>query len=176
MASLLSNLKRVRVSALDTYPGNARRGDVETIARSLEKNGQFQPLIVQKSTNHILIGNHTYRAMRRLRWAEADVAFVDVDDDQARKIVLAANRIADLGTYDLDALAELLTQVDDLDGTGYTTDDLTNLLDGEEEDEEPHTKNEGKPKWGVVVYTGDEEQQLTLMTQLIEEGWDCRAL
>ena len=179
MQSLLSRLARVRLSSLETYPGNARRGDVDTIARSLQRNGQFQPLIVQKSTNYILVGNHTYRAARKLRWAELDVAYVDVDDAAARKIVLAANRIADLGSYDLDALAELLTQVDDLDGTGYTTDDLTGLLDDENEEEndnDPTTRESKKPRWGVVVYTQDETQQLELMSQLLEEGWDCRAL
>jgi ParB-like chromosome segregation protein Spo0J len=176
---MLSEIERVRTSELRPYPGNARRGDVKAIATSLRKNGQFQPIIVQKSTGYILVGNHTHKAMQELRWAEASVAYVDVDDETAKRIVLAANRTADLATYDLDALAALVSSVDDLEGTGFTPDDLAGLMsdeptlgDGDEEEGD----DEKLVRYGVVVYTRNEAETLKLMAEMIEKGWDARAL
>lgn len=176
---MLREIHTVGVDNIKPYPGNARRGDVDAIAASLETNGQFQPLIVQESTRYVLIGNHTLRAARKLKWRTIDIAYIDVDDDRARKIVLAANRTADLATYDLDALAILLSEVDDLTGTGYTNDDLAGLQDQDPADDEPGGVSDGqgkKVRWGVVVYCDNESDQLQLMSSLLEEGRDCRAL
>lgn len=124
-------LDRPLLTTLVEYPGNPRRGNVEAIRASLRANGQFQPLVVQVSTRQVLSGNHTLQAMRAEGFAHADVYFVDVDDETARRIVLAANRTADLGTYDNDDLAALLQAFespDGLEGTGYDADDLAALL------------------------------------------------
>jgi ParB-like chromosome segregation protein Spo0J len=177
-AGILGPIERVRTSKLNLYPGNARRGDIDAIAASLEAHGQFQPIIAQLDTDYVLVGNHTLKAARQLRWAEVDVAYVDVSDDKAKRIVLVANRTSDLGTYDLDALATLLTDLDSLDGTGYNDADLTGLLASEEEelsedDEEPPAR---KTKLGVVVYCQSEDEQMQLLTTLLDEGRDARAL
>jgi ParB-like nuclease domain len=131
-------LTQLDLNRLRPYPGNARRGDVDAIAASLQRNGQFQPLVVQRSTSFVLSGNHTMEAMRRLGWQTADAYLVDVDDDTARRIVIAANRTADLGTYDDRALLQLLREVgEDLDGTGYDLDDYDDLLAALEEADDP---------------------------------------
>lgn len=166
----------IRTSELEPYPGNARRGDVDAIAKSLEINGQFQPIIYQASTMYVLVGNHTLRAARKLRWANVEAAPVEVNDEQAKKIVLAANRTADLATYDLDALAALLSDVDDLDGTGFTDADLVGLLDPETGEEGTSKDSERKVRWGCVIYTDDEDQQMATMETLLEQGYNVRAL
>jgi ParB-like chromosome segregation protein Spo0J len=152
---------------------------VEAIAESLKAHGQFQPIIVQKGTQFVLIGNHTLKAARKLRWAEIQACYLDVDDVTAKKIVLVANRTSDLGTYDLDALAGLLSDLDDLTGTGYSDADLVGLLN----DEDPETGDESddesvakSPKLGVIVYCTSEEDQLELLSVLLEEGREARAL
>lgn len=170
------DIERVRTSQLELYPGNARRGDVQAIVSSLKANGQFAPLIVQRSTGYVLSGNHTLLAARELRLAEIEVAYLDVTDEQAKKIVLAANRTADLATYDLDALGELLRSLDDLEGTGYTDADLAGLLE-DDHGEEGDPREEGpRVRYGVVIYCANEEDQLALMETLLEEGHDVRAL
>jgi ParB-like chromosome segregation protein Spo0J len=171
---ILGEIQQVRVHELDNFPGNARRGDVDAIAKSLETFGQFQPIIAQLSTKFVLVGNHTLAAARQLRWAHISVAYVDVDDEMARKIVLAANRTSDLATYDLDALAALLREVDDLEGTGFSPDDLSELMEDEPEVEEKERAS--SKQLGVVVYTDTVERQMELMATLLEEGWEARAL
>lgn len=76
---------------------NPRRGNIDTIAESLERNGQYRPIVVNKPTGEILAGNHTYAAAKRLGWTHIAATFVDVDEDQAARIILADNRTADLG-------------------------------------------------------------------------------
>lgn len=123
--------EKVPIDSLSLYPGNARQGDIGMISESLSVNGQFRPIVVNRSTSEILVGNHTYQAARALGWEEIAVTFVDVDEEEARKIVLVDNRTTDIATYDSDALVELLRSVShDLSGTGFSGDDLDDLLAG----------------------------------------------
>ena len=118
----------VPVGSLSFYPGNPRRGNVGLIAESLKANGLYKPLVVQKSTNYVLAGNHTLMAARDLGYEEIDVVFADVDDEAARRIVLIDNKSADVATYDTDDLAALLADVEDFAGTGFSADDLARLI------------------------------------------------
>ena len=136
-------LERADIADLATYYKNARRGDVGAIAASMQVNGVYRPLVVNRGTHtgrpmEVLAGNHSLMAMRRLaeenpddaRWQRADVYVVDVDEDRATRIVLADNRTSELGGYDDEQLLELVEAVDyDLDGTGYDYDDLDVLRD-----------------------------------------------
>lgn len=123
MHTLMSQIQQVPIADLKFYPGNARRGDVSAVAESLQYHGQFKPIVVQRSTGYVLAGNHTLRAAKEvLNWRTIGVVYVDVDDTQAKKILLADNRTSDLGDYDYDALYQILADVPDPIGTGYTQD------------------------------------------------------
>jgi ParB-like chromosome segregation protein Spo0J len=123
----------VPIDTLVLHPRNARRHKgIAIIRESLEAHGQYRPLVVQRSTNHVLAGNGTLEAMRDLDRTEVDVWFLDVDDDQALKILLVDNRSSDESGYDDDALAELLRELGqdpvELVGTGYSDLDVANML------------------------------------------------
>lgn len=116
------------IKKLKAFPGNPRKGDVTLIAESLDAHGQFRPIVVRKSDNAILAGNHTYKAATSLGWTHVAAVFVDADDEQSRRIVLADNRTGDLGSYSEKGLANLLNSLPDLHGTGYEDRDLDRLL------------------------------------------------
>lgn len=59
--------KQVPVSSLKHHPLNARVGDVGMIVESLEVNGQFRAIGVQKSTGYVVYGNHTSYAFEQLK-------------------------------------------------------------------------------------------------------------
>jgi cysteine synthase len=118
----------VPVDALNFYGKNPRRGDVEAIKESLERNGQYKPITVRAGSNEVLAGNHTLKAALALGWDRIAVTFVDVNDDEAARIVLVDNRTNDLATYDDEALREMLESIPDLVGTGYVDDDLLNMM------------------------------------------------
>lgn len=127
----MQNPVLVALDELDPHPDNPRIGDVGAIMRSLEANGQYRPIVANRRTNRILAGNHTYKAAKRLGWAEIAVAWVDVDEVQEKRIVLVDNRSADVASYDDHALTELLQAVASeatLFGTGYSDDDLDKML------------------------------------------------
>ena len=135
---------------LTPYHRNARQGDTAAIARSLETNGQYRPIVVNLGTHtgrplEVLAGNHTLAAARSLGWDTIAASTIDVDDHQAARIVAADNRLADLGDYDDTLLIELLQGLDgDLDGTGYDDDDLLALLD-EDPQQQADTPDEASP-------------------------------
>jgi DNA modification methylase len=122
----------VALDAIALHPENVRQGDVGAISESLAKHGQYRPIVVQQSTGFILAGNHTYKAAAALGWKKISAVYVDVDDEQARRIMLIDNRLSDLASYDEDALVALLSELaktaEGLDGTGYDGDDLDDLI------------------------------------------------
>jgi hypothetical protein len=143
--------KMVPLDQLRRFPGNAKRGDVETIADSLERNEQYRPIVVNiakggKLGEHrgsftILAGNHTFDAAKRLGWKRIRCWMVEADDARARRINLIDNRAPELGGTDRQALADLLEEARDdggLEGTGYEAEDLDDLLaDAEGQAEAP---------------------------------------
>lgn len=126
-----SQAEDVPLADLKVHPENPRQGDVGALTASLKRFGMYQPVVVQRSTNTVLAGNHRLIAAKQLGDETIPVVYVDVDDETARAILVADNRLSDLATYDDDRLAEVLRAVadgDGLDGTGYDTDDLDALL------------------------------------------------
>lgn len=119
------------VASLVPHPDNPRRGRVDAIAESLSTTGQYRPIVVSRATGHVLAGNHTLRAAIQLGWEKIAVTYLDgLSPDQERRILLADNRTADMGSYDDDALLQVLAdlaETDSLAGTGYTLDDFEDL-------------------------------------------------
>lgn len=120
-------------ATLELHPANPRMGDVGAIVESITSNGFFDPLVVQISSRRVLDGNHRLLAARHLGMPLVPVAWVDVDDDRALRILLVANRANDLASYNDHALAALLTDMAQqtplgLAGTGFADDDLDRLL------------------------------------------------
>lgn len=120
--------RSTQLSALIQHPDNPRKGNVGAIAASIEANGFYGAIIVQKSTNRVLAGNHRLQALLAQGISEAPAIFVDCDDETARRILLADNRTNDLAGYDDEALAKLLQDLPSLDGTGFDSASLDKLL------------------------------------------------
>lgn len=127
--SLLNQVTRVPISEVRVHPRNPRQGDPGKIAESLKQNGQYRPIVVQKSTGFALAGNHTLLGARRLGWSHIDIVLIDVDDVAARRIMLADNKTAEDGSYDMDLIAEALQMIGDIDGTGYSQDEFDDMIE-----------------------------------------------
>ena len=167
----------VALGDLRPFPGNARRGDPAVILQSLVRTGQFRSLIVRDTGDGLVVlaGNHTLQALLAhgpgpcglttttedgelpcalcggQEWKPAArCEIVTCDDATATRINLVDNKAAQAGGWDEEALAELIAGLDgDLAGTGYTDQDLTDLLAAieeayeEEPDEEPEPARTG---------------------------------
>lgn len=124
-------LEMVPVKDLHIHPDNPRHGDIDKIVASINANGFYGAIVVQRSSNRILAGNHRYQAAVRCGMRTIPTIFADVDDIQAKKILLADNRTSDFATYDTNQLQNLLKTVladGDLGGTGFSTADLDKLV------------------------------------------------
>lgn len=118
----------VALDRLRPHPRNPRRGNLEAIQHSITANGFYGAVVAQRSTGYVLAGNHRLLAARGIGLEQIPVMWVDVDDDRAVRILLADNRTNDLASYDEAGLAELLQGLPDLDGTGYDSRAVDELL------------------------------------------------
>ena len=122
----------VDINTIEPHPKNVRQGDIGAISESLKAHGQYRPIVVDRRTNKILAGNHTWKAAKALGWKQISVGFVETkDDDEALRILLADNKANDLASYDDYGLVELLKSLSDTDlglsGTLFTDNELNDL-------------------------------------------------
>lgn len=111
--------------SLSTWPGNPRKGDISVIRESIKHNGFYGALVVQKSSNKVIAGNHRFLAGKEEGMVEFPVVYLDVSDDQAARINLADNRTSDIGEYDNELLLNILQDIENpTDGTGYSKDSI----------------------------------------------------
>jgi DNA modification methylase len=145
---------RVPIESLHPYSRNPRRGNLEAIKASLLAHGQYRPLVARKGSGEVLAGNHTLAAALELGWDSIAATFIEVDDEQAARIVLVDNRTADLGVYDDGELAALLQSLPGLDGTGWDENELARLVaqlqSGDDRDTPP-----GPPPAEPIARLGD---------------------
>ncbi|MFE4329651.1 hypothetical protein ACFRQM_09365 [Streptomyces sp. NPDC056831] len=176
----------IPLDQLTPFPGNAKRGDVGTILASLCRNGQYRSLVVREVEPDryvTLTGNHTTQALAAHGPGDCGMTVkvgdeerpcglcgnepwdpvarcevVTCDEDTARRINLVDNRAAELGTWDEQALAELIGALDDdLGGTGYSDEDLSGLLaaiEGAADEEEPPEPDEEQAPAGPTATPG----------------------
>lgn len=124
--------ERVKISDLTVYPDNPNQGDVGLLMHLLETHGQTRPVVANRRNNRILVRNHVAMAAKQLGWKEIAVAWVDVDSDTERRIVLVDNRSRQLARYNMEDLGSVLSEIglEFLDGTGFTLSDLDDILAG----------------------------------------------
>ncbi|TMR99528.1 ParB N-terminal domain-containing protein [Nonomuraea basaltis] len=122
--------RMVRVDELEPHPDNPHKGDPDVIVGSIGKNKFYGAVLVQKSRMRIIAGEHRWLGAHKAKLKHVPTILIDVDDETAKRIMLADNRLAEYGEYDDAKLAELLSSLPDLDGTGWRDDDLADLLDG----------------------------------------------
>ncbi len=128
----------VDIDSVQTHPKNVRQGDIGAISESLKAHGQYRPIVVDKRTNHILAGNHTWKAAKTLGWTQINAGFIETkNDDEAIRILLADNRTTDIAAYDDAELVDLLKGLAETDegllGTAFdgdALDDLVRIVEG----------------------------------------------
>lgn len=174
------------IGVVQAHPSNPRNGDIDAIAKSIKVNGFVAPIIVQRSTGHIIAGNHRYYALLQLNSEIVPVVWVDMDDLSAKNYMLDDNRTSDLGNYDnanLVAVLEELAEAGRLEDSAYTPYDLEvlkHLVDMPMDDTSdfgswptltftvpPHVK---KAFLGMTSETPDDREKFELLMRLA--GWD----
>lgn len=122
----------MRIDMLQHPEKNVRkhsRKQIEEMKRSLTTFEQFRPIVIDE-TNTILCGNGLVIAMREMGIEEADVIqYEDLTPNQKKKLMIADNQIASLGTDNMEVIEEFIKSLgDDLDVPGYDQETLEMLV------------------------------------------------
>lgn len=101
---------------------------IKEYMRSVEMFGQIRPIVIDEN-NSILAGNGLYDALLQLGRTDADCYVVSgLSETEKKKLMLADNRIFNLGVDDLKAFDEIVLELgDDFDIPGYDAELLQTL-------------------------------------------------
>jgi ParB-like chromosome segregation protein Spo0J len=124
----------------DPNPNVMPEEDFERLVRAVDEQGFLQPVLAREVTHgggrvdlEIIDGVHRTRAARRAGLTEIPVVLIDADDERARVLRLAMNKLR--GELDLSRVAEELAalagagwDVEALTATGYGEEALNDLL------------------------------------------------
>lgn len=165
---------------LKPYERNSRthsRGQVETLARSIREYGFTNPILLAEDGT-IIAGHGRLQAAQALGMDQVPtITLAGLSEAQRRALVLADNRIALDAGWDVEMLrvelADLRSDGFDLSLTGFSLEELDNLLappeDARDPDDAPALPAEAQSKPGDVyvmgshrLIVGDATDQLAL--------------
>src|SRR5215510_11677470 len=122
------------IDSIRPYENNPRLNDaaVDAVAASIREFGFRQPIVVDEA-GVIIVGHTRYKAALKLRLTEVPVhVAVGLTEAQAKAYRIADNQTAQLSGWDCDLLPDELLALQevgfDLDLTGFSADELTELL------------------------------------------------
>jgi ParB-like chromosome segregation protein Spo0J len=173
---------------LKEHPENPNVGDEAVLEESISVNGFYGAIIVQKSTDYIIAGNHRYRIAKRRGLPEIPAIVVDVDDVTAKKIMAVDNESTRKGKDDKAKLEELLSSLPSLDGTGHILASAQETIekestpsasaddDGDGDPEVP--EDEYTPEFGIMISCETAVQQKTRYDWLKRNApdWDVKVV
>lgn len=113
--------KRIKLNTVHGSPRNVRvHTDIQLqeMAKSLRMFGQYRPLVVA-ADGEVIVGNGLYEAMVGLGWTEADALILsrDATDEQKVTLMLADNRLYEIGRTDMEAVEEAIRSIMDEGGS-----------------------------------------------------------
>jgi DNA modification methylase len=169
-------VEMIAISELKPYSNNAKlhpQDQIEKIVRSINLTGFDQPIVVNKEGKDLVIikGHGRLEAAKQMGLKEVPVIVLEVDKEVADKARLIDNKSAE-SEYDLEILiSELQKLSEDLPNTGYSEDELNELIaqleseieieddggfDEEKQDEIPEVENvETRVKLGDIWQLGN---------------------
>lgn len=103
-----------KVEDLKLNPKNPRKNDdaVNTVAKSIEKYGFKNPLIIDEN-NVVWCGNTRLKASKKLGLKEVPcIVASDLTEQQIRELALIDNKSSEIAEWDFDLLGEELLELD----------------------------------------------------------------
>ena len=133
----------VAIDAIQAWDKNPRNNEhaVQSVADSIERFGWGSPIIARKSDGVVIAGHTRLKAAQRLKMDKVLVRYLDLDPAEAAALALADNKIGELADWDDEGLRAVLLELDaedvNLDGLGFTDEELDAMLTAAEMDLEP---------------------------------------
>jgi len=154
----------VPVSMLHLDPANANKGQPDMIVDSLKEFGQHRPIVAQRGSGRVIVGNHTLKAAQALGWSHVSVYWVDDDDTKATRRGIADNATRDRATWDKDALALQVQAVGPV--PGLSDKELKDL------EERLRPKEEEEPSFPIVPRLGEKYSYVVIVAENdVDDAW-----
>lgn len=171
----------VPIDSVRQHPDNPRNGDLDRIVESMSVNGCYAPILVQRSTGYILLGNHRWQALHALGSDKAPVLFTDVTDPVAAlRIMVADNATTDHAQYDpglhAAALSALYASEEGLLGAAVTQEEAMAILTPPPPDVGYALPPSMAGIWQVVLTCESEADALEAQTVLADRGFEAKVL
>ena len=161
-----------KISELHLNEKNPRKNEnaVETVAKSIQKYGFKNPLIID-SNGKIWCGNTRYKASKKLGLKEVPCIIADdLTEEQIREYALLDNKTNELAEWDFDLLGEELADLDlsdfDLDW-GINEDDNSNK-------ERIDKSDKLNDIYEITISCQNENDLENIYNEFIERGYKCK--
>ena len=134
----MSQLIMIDTADLVPWGKNPRVNDhaVDAVIASIEQFGFASPVVAMSSNKMVICGHTRLKAAQKLNLKQIPCHLIDVDEKTAERLAIADNQVGGLSTFDDVKLADILATFDDddLDGLGFSDDEINDLLDLVEEE------------------------------------------
>jgi len=126
------DIQEIEIDKIIPYINNPRKNlNIDKVASSIKEFGFQQPIVIDK-TNTIIVGHTRFEAAKKLGITKVPVQIADLSETQARAYRIADNRLNQDASWDTKLLNlefnDLLSKDYNLDGLGFTTDELDTLF------------------------------------------------
>lgn len=184
MAEIRDRVKELRkIRAGDLVPNERNwrmhsQGQRDALAGVLEEIGYADALLARELPDGSveLLDGHCRRELTPD--TIVPVLIVDLDDAEAAKLLVTLDPLAAMADADAEKLESLLRDVDSGNETvqqmlaDLAAENGIAVVDEEANIDRDYSSED--ERWGVYVKCESEEQQCTLMSQLSDDGYECR--
>ncbi len=149
----------VAIDKLVPWAANPRENDdaVAQVAKSIERFGWGAVILARRANGEIIAGHTRVRAAESLGLKKVPVRYLDISEDEAHALALADNKLGEIAAWSeglMDVLRDLEGDVD-LDGLGWTDDELADLLRPEPEPPVPEPPKLRPTPGAATLHVGD---------------------
>lgn len=129
----------VAIDEITPWGDNPRDNDhaVPDVAASIKRFGFASPIIARRENGEVIAGHTRLKAAKALGLDRVPVRYLDLDPTDAHLLALADNKVGEAADWSADlteVLRELRAAESDLEGLGWSDDELTELLATSDDD------------------------------------------
>ncbi len=143
-------IEYMKLDAIKPATKNVRQHDIGAINQSMSRFGYVEAVQFDERTKRLVAGHGRIDTLKSMRkdgqppppgievrenewWVPVQRGWASKDDDEAKAYLIAANRVQELGGWDIAARDEVLAELaksnlEALAGSGYDADDVERIL------------------------------------------------